>query len=765
MALLLETPPSSDFAVRLRHSLHGRWSAAMLLLLICAAVLATWNWCRTPTLYRATATIEIAPMKEPVLFEQNDSPATRNYNAFINSQVAVLQSTRVLERALAGIVAAEPSVAQVTAQWTIDDVNRHLSIAHPNGTQLIEVSFDHTNPALAKLLVDALVAAYMQLQQQGAIENDAHRVALLQKRLDDLTARRDALRAEQARLTTERLTARQQTDTLRQELQQLTAAEAPSALAPSVLTAAQIAAHDPAMQEALVALAKARTYQAELLSRFSPRHLEVIKINGTIAALHKQIDEAAAQYNATLNPPPPAPAGEETRTLTPAQLTAQIDEGEQAVSKLSLSLEGMEDQLVDVRGMIDTTARRIDQLNLESGFGGSVRVVNPAMLPTDPVDRARFKAAAVGTVAGFALGIMLLGIAAMLDDKCRHLDQAVFCVGQAPSLGRVTQVLPDSGVTSALAIEDIHHIRVRLQSAQLGTRQHVALISSAQHGSGTTDLCIALGASFATGGIGTLLIDLDMERRHLTHRMNAASPPSFEDALRHSGRISEADLLRVREHAAASEVMLRETLFELGYPIERAEQMLTPEMRRQREQLLFDAVVELEVMNLVEAQLVVKTYRNQRPGLAGVLEGRPLDQCVTRTSLDDLDVLGINIEPDGRAGQLDLGAMRNLLDMARLRYEVILIEASPIQNALAAALIAPYTDGAILVAARNGSMRRLRKASSTLEHLGVAMLGVVFNEHISICGDNEAGPIAKDMIRNGGHKSRGAESFEIPTAA
>jgi receptor protein-tyrosine kinase len=116
-------------------------------------------------------------------------------------------------------------------------------------------------------------------------------------------------------------------------------------------------------------------------------------------------------------------------------------------------------------------------------------------------------------------------------------------------------------------------------------------------------------------------------------------------------------------------------------------------------------------------------------GLTTVLVGiSDLDRSTQHHSQSGLDVLTAGRLPPNPAELLQSKAMHELVDIARGRYDVTIIDAPPLLPVTDAALMASLTDGAVLVV-RHGKTTRdqLTGAVERLRAVGSAPLGIVFN--------------------------------------
>ncbi|MGE0300954.1 polysaccharide biosynthesis tyrosine autokinase [Pseudonocardia sp.] len=113
-------------------------------------------------------------------------------------------------------------------------------------------------------------------------------------------------------------------------------------------------------------------------------------------------------------------------------------------------------------------------------------------------------------------------------------------------------------------------------------------------------------------------------------------------------------------------------------------------------------------------------------GLTNVLVRRmPGGQAVQRVR-PGLDVLGSGPLPPNPSEVLGSAAMAGLLNQARERYDVVLVDASPLSPVTDAAAVARQVDGVLLVVPYGGATRpQIRTARETLETVSAPLLGAV----------------------------------------
>jgi capsular exopolysaccharide synthesis family protein len=105
-----------------------------------------------------------------------------------------------------------------------------------------------------------------------------------------------------------------------------------------------------------------------------------------------------------------------------------------------------------------------------------------------------------------------------------------------------------------------------------------------------------------------------------------------------------------------------------------------------------------------------------------------LGEAIQRHDKSGLDVLSAGPIPPNPAELLQSNAMSDLLEKARLEYDVVLIDAPPLLPVTDAALLAAQADGAILVVRHGRSTKdQVRHSVDRLDQVGAQVVGIVMN--------------------------------------
>ncbi|WP_339269560.1 CpsD/CapB family tyrosine-protein kinase [Paenibacillus sp. FSL K6-1330] len=116
-------------------------------------------------------------------------------------------------------------------------------------------------------------------------------------------------------------------------------------------------------------------------------------------------------------------------------------------------------------------------------------------------------------------------------------------------------------------------------------------------------------------------------------------------------------------------------------------------------------------------------------GLSTLLAGETnLQESVQETAVERLSLLPSGPVPANPSELIDSPAMRELLELSKLQYDVILIDTPSVLSVSDSVIVSALCDGVIMVAAV-GKVKKdhLRKAKEQLDHVNARMLGIVLN--------------------------------------
>jgi capsular exopolysaccharide synthesis family protein len=303
----------------------------------------------------------------------------------------------------------------------------------------------------------------------------------------------------------------------------------------------------------------------------------------------------------------------------------------------------------DLKANLDRAKSSYEQMNSEYDRLVGMRDMNPTqmriisnpILPAEPSSDRRRLMAGVGFLGGAILPTLVVMLVSVLDGRFRYSDEANADMGGIPLLG-ILPNLPDlltDPTQAATAAHCVHQIRTILQITGHSTERRVFAITSGSPGDGKTSLTLALGLSFAASGSRTLLVDGDLIGGGLTARLNV----------------------------------------------------------------------------------------NAEHGVLEAMASRDIGPFIRTTDVADLSFLPVGRAMGGYTGTISPAAVRRLVDEARKQFDVILIDTGPILGSIEASPVAVASDGVVLCVSRGQQRQLVDRALAHMHAIGAKLAGVVFN--------------------------------------
>jgi polysaccharide biosynthesis transport protein len=588
------SPPglsSTPNAIGLLKALRRRWLLAStlggLLGLVTAIGVAFFL---PPANYTAYVKLHMPIHPEGVLFAHPE--AEQKFDSFQMTQFAMLKDRLVLNAALRDPAVKRLDMAAITkgtdpVQW----LEKEIRIEKPDGPELPRVTLEGDDPVATKVLVTAVVDAYLrevvnkqmghrqqrldQLKEiAGKYEERLKRIQGARNELakaigsgdNRVIAIRQELAQKQRGLAQEELI-KADADLRRLELEAKTyqARDGSSAEIPDKLVDAYV---DKDLEGELRA-------QAELEARLKKRLAVADEDNPLVQQLRAELDlkkKTIEDQRKKLRPAQKSKLLEQLQGDSKAQLALlneQIGfnrEFKKLLEKEVTRLEGEADKLnsraIDLdSGKIDLqqaeagVARvmsEIDKLTVELPAPPRVQKLGDETVVVVPNEAARkLKMAAMGGFGAFGAVLLLI---AFLEFRSRRLDSpdevvhglGLHLMGTLPAAprrfgGRLLGATA-GGATNwqSMLEESVDSARTLLLQMAASGAVRVVLVTSATSGEGKTALATHLAASLARAGRRTLLIDADL-RQPAAHRVfNIPLGPGLSELLR-----GEVDIAQV----------------------------------------------------------------------------------------------------------------------------------------------------------------------------------------------------------------------------
>lgn len=468
----------------------------------------------------------------------------------------------------------EPYEDAIIANETIQPIDK---------TNLVVISYNHTDPELAQRISNTLADVFIQNNiERQAVGTSKAEVALAQeiaKYQEKVKTERDARFnfAKSNNLPLTPTSTNLEAERERTYSAQLLAAENERRNLKAAYEAAK-ASEDPftnpevqkdelirKLREKLMDLNEKRN---ALLQVYTPEWPEVKKLDAQIRSTEADLKKAPAQVLVSMRKRYETAEAHEKSLLgaygkqhgkTTAQTKAEID------------LAAMSQALATDEQYLNTLLQKQRELSATSGDAGTnVSIASHSRLPHEPVGPARLRSIVVAFLLSIMAGIGLAFLLDFLDDTVKSLDDidryihlpalALIPAARNEKLRIGTPELParppgQQPSTALSLVDDVRspiaeayrHLRTSLLLSSAGTPPKTILVTSSQPAEGKTTTAINTAFMLAQTGAQVLIIDCDLRRPRLHSNFNLSNARGLTNYL--SGESPIDDLLQGHEKA------------------------------------------------------------------------------------------------------------------------------------------------------------------------------------------------------------------------
>lgn len=584
------TPPvvnCAPSAGTLLTALRRRWLLASGLGLSITAVVALSAWFLLPSPpHTARSQVYIASDQPVVLFHTSETRS--DSGAFRQTQQALLKSRLVLNAAL-----RQPKVAELSVVRAQEDpvawLEKELKVMPAASPEILSVSLGGDQAQQVKILVDAVVNAYMQeivnkeqTKRQARLDHlktiaGQYDEQLRRKRrtMRELvenvgTADKQALalmqmfNVEQYHLTQKELLQ------VRSELRRLqTEAAGRDGEAPVVDLPME--AINEAMQKDPV-LARHQAVKQQLEEELSEARRTLVRPD-THPAIKRYLDDIVVtqkfidKRREEMRPQVEARVRERLRldyASTSAQVEKRIDYCKRLEKQLAEDMKRLEDETrTRNKGAFDAenlkneiaqaeevsrkVAEEVEKLTVELQAESRVRVLEDATIDWGDGRSKQFRNVAAASVVTLAL--VILGVAwwEFRSRRVESVEQVVQglglkLVGALPPARQPATVEGPTGAGERAFHESVAAARTMLLHVADTESVQVVMVTSAVAGEGKTSLASQLAASLARAGHKTLLVDGDLRKPEIHEVFGATAEPGLCELLR--GEVGAAQAIQ-----------------------------------------------------------------------------------------------------------------------------------------------------------------------------------------------------------------------------
>ncbi|MGE5265735.1 MAG: polysaccharide biosynthesis tyrosine autokinase [Deltaproteobacteria bacterium] len=286
------------------------------------------------------------------------------------------------------------------------------------------------------------------------------------------------------------------------------------------------------------AVAAARKREAELATRYGPRHPEMQKVRAEIAQAEAQLAEEVEREVANLKN---VYVVAERREMQLRQSLTTLKEQEAATKEASVRLLELQREAATSKQLYESLLVRYKQTSETQDLQlPDARIVEQADTPLVPSSPKRLQLALLALIAGLGIGI---GAALVLefatpglshpDDVERtlevaHIASVPAAVAGSDPLRSIRLVLADPRGVFA---ESVRGIRREIDMRHRTTGSRVVMVASSLPGEGTDVIASNLAHHYAITGQRVLLVDGDLRRSPLTRKFAPQRASGLLDTL------------------------------------------------------------------------------------------------------------------------------------------------------------------------------------------------------------------------------------------
>ena len=538
-----------------------------------AALGAAVAFSMTPV-YRSTATVLIEPGKPKFLSMEDMLGGAMQTKEHYQTQVEILKSREVALRTVSTMklwttpeldprISAASATAKLKSmlgqagaplEWTdetladavIKPFMESVTVEPVRLSQLVKVSYDSPNPALAARVANDIASNYIDSDRDAKFKLAQGLNGWLEKRAT--TLRENLLESEKALQAYREEKGLINLSGSAQGLAGMQIGEVSQRLAEARARRMQLegtynmvantsnsdysnvpsVANNPTVQEALRQEAAAQKLVAELSENLGPNHIKMQEAQSSLASAQRYLAQQrrsvarsmVQEYNL---------ARQAEKSLETALTSATG--GVQDVNRKEFQLQVLEREVSSNKQLYDLFMSRAKEMDAGSDLQAAVaRIVDPAVVTTIPVRPNKGQIILVAFVLGLMIGAMGAVLLERMDNTIKGSESAELKLQQP-----VLAVLP---ALSGEALENVatmfirepnsHHAeairtaRTGIQLSDVDQRHRLIMVTSSVPSEGKTSTSINLALALAQTK-RTLLIDADMRRPQVGVRLGMAA--------------------------------------------------------------------------------------------------------------------------------------------------------------------------------------------------------------------------------------------------
>jgi polysaccharide biosynthesis transport protein len=499
--------------------------------------------------------------------------------------MAVMQQTRLAERSdFAGAWKQQPDTDLATLPPESRDhllkrFQKNLKIEIVPKTDILSVQFRTKDPKLAADVVNATVSAYTERNFRSSYDASSQVSTWLSAQMDDLKLKANQAQEKLSDLQKQRgligvdETDNIVTDKLKDLNEQLTAAESDRIMKEARYRIAEsgnpelIASTvpEPTLHVLRAQQAQLRVDYARLSTKFGEGYPKLAELGNQISqvdsAIKTELMDLSQRYKNEYSAAADAEKMLQAKFEQQKQKAYDLNQGAAKYAILKHEVETTQD-------LHQTLQLKLKQAGIMAGLASAnIGVVEPAQVPSEPVDPRPVLDLAIGVAGGLVLGVVSALAFEVLDTTVRNSEEAE-SVTSLPTLAEIPYVvndkrglrhaqIPYGEQARALRLVAYHdplstvaesYRALRTSLLQCGKNApQVVVITSCRPAEGKTSTAINCSVVLAQQGERVLLVDADLRKSKVHEVFQLAQDPGLSGLLAgigdSSGNIATSELL------------------------------------------------------------------------------------------------------------------------------------------------------------------------------------------------------------------------------
>ena len=447
----------------------------------------------------------------------------------------------------------EDSLPPPLRRSMVDAVSGALNVTIVPRTNVVQVSYKHRDPVVARDLVNRLLEVFIERSVEDRLIGATQAADMLTAQMEELKNHAAEAQRNLAKyLEAHNLVGADEKDNLTTDVLKIINQQLAQARADQLIKQARLHLIQSGNPALLTSVAPTPNLQAlreqetqvkielgQLTSKYGPGYPRVHELQMQLPSLEKAI--AAETANVTRR----VQEEYDTSTRTVQSLQNRLDNQMQAAFKLNESAAEyalLREDAESTRDLYDAMQLKLKESSVSAALSAAtISVIDHAVVAAYPVEPNKRRIVMTGGLAGVIFAVFLaLGLEAM-DDTLKTSDD-IETFSQFHTLGAVPRFdaegmtmkdrrqVPARLVTltapESLAAESYRGIRSSILLSSADRRNKVILITSSFMAEGKSTLSANLAITLAQRGARVLLVDSDLRRSTLHKSFNIERPLS-----------------------------------------------------------------------------------------------------------------------------------------------------------------------------------------------------------------------------------------------